>query len=599
MPRLAFAEAPRRRPRPLAARDRVRGVLAALALLLFLAPLVPPDARAAASAPAVGRAGMVVSAQAHATRAGAWLLASGGNAVDAAVATAFALSVVEPYHSGIGGGGFLLVHLADGATFALDARETAPAAATPEMFVREGVAKDAPRLGSLAVATPGLVAGLCEALARWGTKPLADVMAPAIRLAEEGFAIGPRHAKVAAIALEMGILQRFPETARIQLPPDGKAPAPGWRLVQPELAETLRTIAREGPDAFYRGRIAKAIVAEMERQGGILDLDDLDGYRTKLREPVRGSYRGLDVRSFPPPSSGGVALLQMLGMLEGFDLAARGAGSSASLHVVTEAMKLAFADRAYWLGDPDFVDVPVERLLAPEYAAAQRARINPAWWRRAPWTWGRGEQAIRVPGPGFAAEDAGTTHLSVTDGAGNAVAITQTVNLLYGSGITASGTGIVLNDEMDDFAVAKNTPNAFALVDVRGANAVAPRKRPLSSMTPTIVLKDGRPFLVTGSPGGPRIISTTLLSILNVVDYGMDVQEAVSAPRFHHQWTPDTLWLERAIPEDVREGLRRRGHAIQVSPRNWSSAQAIVVDPETGLHLGGSDPRSDGLALGR
>lgn len=567
-------------------------------LLLLASPLASPPADAAAASPAIGERGMVVSAEAHATRAGVEMLRAGGNAVDAAVATAFVLGVTEPYHSGIGGGGFLLVRLADGRAFALDARETAPAAATADMFVAPGVAKDASRLGPLAVATPGLVAGLAEALALWGTKPLADVMAPAIRLAQEGFPISPRHARVLAMAVEMGIAKRFPETARIQLPPDGKPAAPGWRLVQRDLARTLRTIAREGPDAFYRGRIAKAIAAEVERQGGLVTLNDLDAYRTKQREPVRGSYRGLEVISFPPPSSGGVALLQSLQILEGFDLAARGAGSSASLHLVTEAMKLAFADRAYWLGDPDFVDVPVARLLAPEYAARQRARIDPPWFRRAPWTWGHGEHAIVVAGPGFAVEDAGTTHLSVTDAAGNAVAITQTVNLLFGSGLTVPGTGIVLNDEMDDFAVAPNVPNAFGLVDVRGANAVAGGKRPLSSMTPTIVVRDGKTHLVAGSPGGPRIISTTLETLLNVVDYGMDVQEAVSAPRFHHQWQPDVLVLEAAVPEDVREGLRRRGHTLEISPRNWSSAHAIAIDPKTGVQQGGSDPRSDGLALG-
>ena len=261
-------------------------------------------------------------------------------------------------------------------------------------------------------------------------------------------------------------------------------------------------------------------------------------------------------------------------------------------------MKLAFADRAYWLGDSDFVEVPVAKLVDPAYAATQRARIDPPWYTRAPWTWGQGEVAIEVPGPGLSPDDSGTTHLSVTDRFGNAVALTQTINLLFGSGITVPGTGIVLNDEMDDFSVAPNRPNAFGLVDVRGANAVAPGKRPLSSMTPTIVLEDGRVRMVTGSPGGPRIISTTLLTILNVFDYGMDVSEAVSAPRFHHQWIPDELSVERAIPADVLDALRRRGHTVVVSERNWSSAQSIVIDPETRWHLGGSDPRSDGLAKG-
>ncbi|HSJ96519.1 MAG TPA: gamma-glutamyltransferase, partial [Myxococcota bacterium] len=292
---------------------------------------------------------------------------------------------------------------------------------------------------------------------------------------------------------------------------------------------------------------------------------------------------------------------ETLNVLEGFELAPLGARSSASIHRVVEAMKLAFADRAAYLGDTDFVDVPVERLIAKDYAARLRARLLPPRWRRAPWTWGRDEVAIEVPGPGLGPwppPAGGTTHLSVADAAGNAVALTQTVNLLFGSGLTASGTGIVLNDEMDDFSVATHTPNAFGLVDTRGQNAVAGGKRPLSSMTPTIVLEDGRVRMVTGSPGGPRIISTTLLTILDVFDHGMDVSEAVAAPRYHHQWVPDELSVERAIPADVLDGLRRRGHRVVVSERNWSSAQAIVIDPKTGWRLGGSDPRSDGLAKG-
>lgn len=544
---------------------------------------------------------MVVSAERHATEAGVAMLAAGGNAIDAAVATAFALGVTEPYHSGIGGGGLLLIHLASGETIALDARETAPAAAHAGMFRAPGVADDASRSGPLAVATPGLVAGLALAQQRWGTRPLAEVMAPAITLAEEGFPIGLRHARMIELWRGMGQAERYPETAAIQAPPAGTPATPGWRLVQKDLAGTLRTIARDGPQAFYGGPIAAAIADEVERRGGILRVEDLAAYRAKLREPVQGRYRGLTVLSFPPPSSGGIALIQMLNVLEGFDLASLGAGSSASIHRIAEAMKLAFADRAAYLGDTDFVEVPVAQLLDEDYAARQRARLLPPRWRRAPWTWGQDEVAIHVAGPGLGPwppPAGGTTHFSVTDAAGNAVAVTQTVNLLYGSGLTAAGTGIVLNDEMDDFSIARNQPNAFGLVDTTGNNAVAPGKRPLSSMTPTILLEDGRVRMVTGSPGGPRIISTTLLTILNVLDYGMDVSEAVAAPRFHHQWEPDELLLERAIPLDVREGLRRRGHHVVVSERNWSSAQAIVVDPETGWQLGGSDPRSDGLAKG-
>jgi gamma-glutamyltranspeptidase/glutathione hydrolase len=566
--------------------------------LLCAACLGWASARAAAPAPALGKRGMVVTSESHATRAGVELLAAGGNAVDAAVAAAFALGVTEPYHSGIGGGGFLLIHLADGRDLALDARETAPAAATRDMFVRPGVPADASRLGALSVATPGLFAGLAEAVSRYGTKSLADVLAPAIRLAEDGFPISQRHARTLEVARAQGMERRFPETARIQFPPGGGRIEPGWRLVQTDLARTLRTLAREGPDAFYRGGVAKAIALEMEQQGGILTADDLDAYRTKLREPLRGTYRGLSILSFPPPSSGGVVLIETLNVLEGFDLAARGPGSSASLHLIAEAMKLAFADRAAYLGDSDFVDVPTSGLVSKSYADGLRERINPPWWQRAPWHWLSGERALHVAGPGEPARDAGTTHLSVADASGNAVALTQTVNLLFGSGLTVPGTGIVLNNEMDDFSVAPDVPNAFGLIDVRGANAIAPGKRPLSSMTPTIVLKDGKPYLISGSPGGPRIISTTLLTILNVVDFGMTVQEAVAAPRFHHQWVPDALTVERATPRDVIVGLEDRGHVVEVSPRDWSSAQMIVVDPATGWQLGGSDPRSDGLALG-
>jgi gamma-glutamyltranspeptidase/glutathione hydrolase len=555
---------------------------------------------------------MVVAAERLAAAAGLEMLRAGGNAIDAAVATSFALGVTEPYHSGIGGGGFLLIRLAGGTIVALDARETAPAAASADMFVREGVAPDASRNGPLAVATPGLALGLEQALARYGTKPLAEVMAPAIRLAAHGFPISLRHARILEVWKGMKLHERFPETAAIQLPPPGTPIAPGWKLVQPELAATLRAIARDGSKAFYAGPIAEAIAAEMQRRGGLVTRDDLAGYRTQLREPLRGRYRGLEVVSFPPPSSGGVALVEMLNVLEGFELAPLGAGSSAAIHRIAEAMKLAFADRAAYLGDPDFVPVPTAALIDPAYAAKLRARLLPSRWQRAPWTWGRAEVAIEVGGPGLgelpppaaraapappARQDGGTTHLSVTDAAGNAVAITQTVNLLFGSSITAAGTGIVLNDEMDDFSVAPNRPNAFGLVDVQGRNAVAPGKRPLSSMTPTFLLRDGRVRMVAGSPGGPRIISTVLLAIVNTVDFGMDASEAIAAPRFHHQWVPDELSVEPAIPADVLDALRARGHVVKVAERNWSSAQVIAIDPDKGWQLGASDPRSDGAAL--
>lgn len=541
---------------------------------------------------------MVVTSQTDATLAGASILEAGGNAIDAAVATAFALSVTEPYSSGIGGGGFMLIRTNTGDVLALDARETAPAAATRDMYMRPGVPERASLHGPLAVATPGQVAGLALALELYGTMELAEVMQPAIALADIGFEIGPRAARMIGFMRERLPAERFPETSRIQFPPEGEPARAGWRLVQKDLARTLQLIADEGPKAFYEGPIARAIAEEMRRRGGLVDEMDLARYSAVPRLPVRGSYRDLEVISFPPPSSGGVVLIEILNILEGFDLAKRGHGSSASMHVISEAMKLAFADRAHYLGDPDFVDIPVERLTSVAYAKKQRRRINPPWFRRAPWNWCRSEMAITVKAPGKAVIDHGTTHFSITDKQGNAVAMTKTINTPYGSGITVPGTGIVLNNEMDDFAKATGVPNAYGLVDTHGANAIAPRKRPLSSMTPTILVKDGKVFMVTGSPGGPRIISSTLLSILNVVDYGLDVTEAVSAPRFHHQWEPDRVLVEPAIPADVIEALRKRGHTVERSERNWSAVEAILVDPKTGAHYGGSDPRRDGLALG-
>ncbi|MBW2245197.1 MAG: gamma-glutamyltransferase [Deltaproteobacteria bacterium] len=564
---------------------------------LLIALSLAHGAQAAAPAPARSRDGMVASPQADATRAGVEMLEAGGNAIDAAVATAFALSVTDAHHSGIGGGGFLLIRMADGRAIAIDARETAPAAATADMYLAEGLPEHASRIGGLAVGTPGLLRGLTEALAEYGTLPLARVMEPAIRLAEEGFAVGPRHTGSIAFWQGLGIAEHFPETVRIQLPADGSPIEPGFRLVQTDKAKTLRAIAARGADAFYTGEIAEAIVAATRAYGGILTLEDLAGYTTRKREPIRGSYRGHEVLSFPPPSSGGIALVEILNIVEPYDLAAMGAGSSASLHRLAEAMKLAFADRNTFLGDADFVDVPVAWLISSARADALRSLINPAWWKRAPWTWGQREAAIQVEAPGEAPHGGGTTHLSVTDGAGNAVSVTQTINLILGSGITVPGTGILLNDEMDDFSIAPGTPNAFGLIDTRGANAIAPGKRPLSSMTPTILVKDGKVRMVTGSPGGPRIITTTLLSIVNVIDYGMDVQEALNFPRFHHQWVPDRLLVEPATPADVVEALRARGHNVEISKRNWSSAQAIVVEPD-GLHLGASDPRGDGRAQG-
>jgi gamma-glutamyltranspeptidase/glutathione hydrolase len=561
------------------------GFTARAALLLASAFLLAAPAGAGGGSATSAR-GMVVASQADAARAGVAIFERGGNAIDAAVATAFALAVAQPFSAGLGGGFFALVRTAEGEIVALDARETAPAAASREMFARPGVPPDASVLGPLAVATPGFAPGLAQLQKAWGELALAEVLAPAIRLAERGFATGFYHAEVLRGLRAKGFDARFPETARIQFPPAGEPIRPGQRVVQKDLARTLRLLAEKGPEVLTRGEIAERIAEEMKRRGGLLTREDLASYRTRLREPLRGSYRGLEVVSFPPPSSGGVALLEALNLLEGFELAKLAPWSPEETHLVVEALKLAFADRAAWLGDPDFVDVPVAELVSKEYAGRLRARIQPAG------------PAISVRGSGLPPRGTGTTHLSTADAAGNAVALTMTINTPFGSGITVPGTGIVLNDEMDDFAKGQDVPNVYGLVDTRGANAIAARKRPLSSMTPTILLRGGRPFLLTGSPGGPRIISTTLLTILAVVDHGRDAAAAVAAARYHHQWIPDRVSLEPGVPEAVAKGLRERGHAVERASSAWSSAQVIAIDPESGRLFGASDPRGDGIAAG-
>ena len=550
-----------------------------LAVLLGAAP-----AGAAPRSPETGRAGMVVSTHRAAAEAGASILVQGGNAIDAAVATAFAVGVVQPFSAGLGGGAFALVRLSDGTIRALDARETAPAATTPNMYLAPGMPKHASVRGPLAVAVPSFVPGMIELLEKHGTMPLAQVLAPAIDLAENGVEIGPYHARMAGFMRGRLAQAEFPETWRIQFAPfEGKAMR-GERLVQKDLARSIRLLARRGERVFRDGEIARAIVAEVRQRGGLLTLDDLRNFEPRWREPVIGDYRGLRVASFPPPSSGGAVLVQALNVLEGFDLAGLRPGSAPVIHLVSEAMKLAFADRAAYLGDSDFVDVPLSKLVSKSYAKAQRARIDAS-------------KATEIRRPGAIPEDAGTTHLSVTDADGRAVALTMTINTPFGSGITVKGTGVVLNNEMDDFAVATNIPNSFGLIDTRGANLPAAGKRPLSSMTPTILDRDGQLFMVSGSPGGPRIISTTLLTILNVVDWEMDPQAAVAAPRFHHQWDPNRLRVEPETADEVVSELEAMGHEVERSSRRWSAAEIIVVEPGTGQHLGGADPRSDGAAI--
>jgi gamma-glutamyltranspeptidase/glutathione hydrolase len=573
----------------------VVGLAVALESALLLAA---PGSRAAAPVPAWGERGMVVSSVGLADQAGRAMFERGGNAVDAAVATAFAAGVVNPFSSGIGGGGFILVHVgATGEVLALDAREVAPAAARPEQYVDASgeVSREASRSGGRAVAVPSLVPALLEVHARFGALPLEVVMEPAIRLCREGVPVTPWHQRILRVSREK--VARFPETERVQLE-GGQVPPLGWKLVQSELGQTHEVIAAQGAEAFRSGPIAEAIVKTVREAGGVLSLEDLAGYRTVWRQPVRGTYRGYEVLSMPPPSSGGVHLVQMLNTLEPYDLAALGHNSSDAISLIAEAMKLAFADRAVHLGDPDFHAVPVVWLTSKEYGVRLAERIRPhPWWRRAPWTWGR-SQLLDVQSPGEPPpNNSGTTHISTLDAEGNAVALSQSINTIFGSGLTVEGTGIVLNNHMDDFSLAPGVANAWGLVGT-SPNLIAPGKRPLSSMTPTIVRREGRVTMVSGSPGGPVIISAVLQSLLNTIDYGLDAQEAVSAPRFHHQWRPDALVLEPEHPRDVVEALRRRGHPVRDAPYGLGAAQLIVRDPETGILWGGADPRRSSAASG-
>jgi gamma-glutamyltranspeptidase/glutathione hydrolase len=527
---------------------------------------------------------MIVTPHPSATEAGVRVLERGGNAMDAAIAAAFAVAVAQPNSTGIGGGAFLLLRLADGRAFAIDARETAPAAAHAELYTRPGLAEDASRFGGLAVGTPGLVAGFALALEEHGTISWKQALAPAIELADKGTPLGPYTRRFMDFMRATPLPARFPAVARIHLPPE---PIAGGRLRQPELAATLRLLAKRGPRAFYEGELAEKIAAAAQASGGVLTARDLASYRPLVREPLRGEYRGVELLAFPPPSSGGVTLIQTLNILEGYDLRAKGAGSSASIHLVSEALKLAFADRALHLGDPAFVvDMPIKRLLSHEYAARLRARI-------------REDRASPVDGSQLAVDDSGTAHLSVVDGAGNAVAITQTVNGPYGAWVVVPGTGVILNNEMDDFVTQPGRANQWGLLGIAdAANRVEPGKRPLSSMAPLIALENGRVRFVAGSNGGPRIITSTLLALLNVVDFGMDAQEAVSAPRFHHQWRPDVLDVEGETPADVVAALEARGHEVRAADELVSGVEAIAVDPQTGVMSGGADPRRDGSARG-
>jgi gamma-glutamyltranspeptidase/glutathione hydrolase len=521
-------------------------------------------------------AGLVVADNDQASKAGMAILERGGNAIDAAIATAFALSVVDQASSGLGGGGFMVIYRAkDKKSFALDFRETAPQASRRELYIKDG--KAAPSLsltGALAVAVPGEVAGLEEAHKRFGTLSLAVLATPAIKLAAEGFAVDS--ALRVAIERQQSNMKRFPNLGRIYMP-GGEVPKDGDMIRQSELAETLKAIAQKGSDVFYRGWIGEAIAEVIMKEGGVMTLHDLKNYRAVWREPLVGSYRGRTIVAMPPPSSGGVAIVEMLNALEGYKLDQLQHNSASYLHLLAETMKHAFADRAHFLGDPDFVHVPVRKLTAKSYGEWIRSRINPNK-THAPTFYGYYN---------YNAEKGGTTHFSVVDRFGNAVACTQSVNTRFGSKLLVPRTGIVLNNEMDDFALHSEVGNVYGLIG-NEANSLKPKKRPLSSMSPTIILNGNRPELIVGAAGGPRIISATLQTILNVVDFRMPVKSAVGAERIHHQWIPDRLSLEAKIAGDQRKALEQRGHALREQGA-LGVVQAITV---TGTEASGAaDPR--------
>jgi gamma-glutamyltranspeptidase / glutathione hydrolase len=566
-----------------------------LVVLAVVAPLAAPLAAQerlvlegsgiAAAQVATAQHGMVASQDRRATRIGLDVLERGGNAVDAAVAVGFALAVTLPKAGNIGGGGFMVAHLAGrNETVAIDYRETAPAATRSDVFLdADGkVDPDKSRDTGLGVGVPGTVAGLALALERYGSGKftLADIIAPAVRLAREGIPV--EDDLLDSLLLAQPRLAQWPATAAIFLTPGGAAPAPGDILVQRDLADTLEAIGRDGPRAFYVGPIADKIVAAVRGAGGVMIRRDLENYGAVVRKPIHGTYRGYDIVAMPPPSSGGVHLVEMLNILEGYPSARVSDGSPAALHLQVEAMKLAYADRAAYLGDSDYVDVPLDWLTSKEHAAELRKMIDPAHTRPAH----EMRPDIAIPGSG------NTTHFSVIDRDGNAVANTYSLNFNYGVGLVADGTGIMLNNELDDFAAKPGVPNAFGLVG-GAANAPAPDKRPLSSMSPTIVLKDSKAVLVTGSPGGSRIITTVLQVIVNAIDGHQPIGDAVAALRLHHQWWPDEVVVERNFPADKIRALMALGHQVTTGPL-FGSAHSIEVTPQ-GL-VGAADLRARGAA---
>ena len=562
---------------------------------------------AASTEPVHAQHGIVVSVHELASRAGVEMMQAGGNAVDAAVATGFALAVVHPPAGNLGGGGFMLVRMADGKVHFLDYREKAPAAATADMYLdaQGNVIEGASEYGYKSIGVPGSVAGMVYAEQKYGKLTLTQVMAPAIRLAREGFALTWGEAREFRDDKYLG---RFAESRRI-FQRDGNYYQPGEIFRQPDLARTLERIAAK-PDDFYHGALARELAAAMQKGGGLITADDLARYGVKEREPVRGTYRGYEIISAPPPSSGGTVLIESLNILEGYNLAKLGNRSAQSIHFTTEAFRRAFFDRAEFLGDPDFSRIPVAQLIDKKYAAAWREtideeRASASKELKRPAIFSELEQyAAAHPQPLASREPPHTTHYSVVDAEGNAVAVTTTLNEAFGSRVTAEGLGFLLNDEMDDFSAKPGVPNAYGLIQ-GPANTIGPAKRPLSSMTPTIVVRDGKTFMVLGSPGGSKITTTVANVLMGVIDYGMNIQEAVNAPRFHNQWLPDVLNVERWFSPDTVQALQKMEYHVQFGLREgsdagsyWSDAECVAIDATTGERLGASDYRNNGKAVG-
>jgi len=545
-------------------------------IFFFLYVLLAQPVLGASWEPVWGRDGMVVTSVSPAAPVGQAILERGGNAVDAAVASAFAAAVAHPFSSGLGGGLFAVIHdEKSGENTTLDAREMAPASASAAYYRED---PESIRMGARSVGVPGFVQGLWALHQRYGYLPWPELIEPAVALAENGVAVSVWHHRM--VSYVASVLKDFPETRRIQTI-DGVAPPLGWKVVQSDLAGTLRLVQEKGGQALAIGPIAKKIE---QATGGVVTELDLARYEVIWRDPLLGNYRGYDLVLMPPPSSGGVLILEMLNVLQRFDLAALGQDSSEYIHLVASVEKLAFADRARYLGDPDFYPVPVERLTSMEYADELAKRLR------------EDGQPLVDPTLAGAPDDAGTTHISVLDRDGNAVALTQTINTLFGSKITVPGTGIVLNNEMDDFSVDTTTPNAWGAVGSE-ANAVLPRKRPLSSMTPMIAIRDGRAVMALGASMGTRIISSVFQTLLNTIDFGFDAERAVMAPRFHHQWQPDTLFLEPEFPRDVRSRLEALGHTLQ-DQEMIGGVQLSRYDPASCYFWGGADGRRDSAAAG-